>query len=55
MARLKLSLLGPVEVHHAEQRVTFATRKTLVLLAYLATEGGNQSREKLTALLWPKC
>lgn len=51
---LTLLLLGPPEVRHAGRPATFATRKALALLVYLALEGGAHSREKLTALLWPE-
>ncbi len=54
MGMLTLLLLGPPEVRHAGQPATFATRKALALLVYLALEGGTHSREKLTALLWPE-
>ena len=51
MSVLKIALLGPPEVDH---RLTFPDRKVLALLAYLATEGGMQERQKLTRLLWPE-
>lgn len=54
MGILTLLLLGPPEVRHAGQPVTFATRKALALLVYLALESGAHSREKLLALLWPE-
>jgi DNA-binding SARP family transcriptional activator len=50
---LSLRFLGPAEVCLDGQPVSFATRKTLALLAYLVAEGGQRPREKLTALLWP--
>src|SRR5437763_8450450 len=52
MGRLILRLLGTPEVSHAEQPLTFQTRKVLALLAYLAVELGVHSRDKITALLW---
>ncbi len=54
MGRLILRLLGTPEVSHAEQPITFQTRKVLALLAYLAVEQGVHSRDKITALLWPE-
>ena len=54
MGRLILRLLGTAEVSHAEQSLTFQTRKVLALLAYLALEPGIHSRDKITALLWPE-
>src|SRR2546425_8153928 len=54
MGRLILRLLGTPEVSHAEQPLTFQTRKVLALLAYLAVEQGVHSRDKIAALLWPE-
>src|SRR5256885_2525283 len=54
MSALKIALLGPPEVDHQDHRLTFPDRKVLALLAYLATEGGMQERQKLTRLLWPE-
>src|SRR5947207_10251410 len=54
MGRLILRLFGTPEVSHAEQPLTFQTRKVLALLAYLAVEQGVHSRDKITALLWPE-
>jgi DNA-binding SARP family transcriptional activator len=58
MVELPLTLhilaLGPPEVRLGETLVTFPTRKTLALLIYLAIETGLQSREHLSALLWPE-
>src|SRR5438094_5605545 len=54
MGRLILRLLGTPEVSHAEQPLTFQTRKVLALLAYLVVEQGVLSRDKITALLWPE-
>jgi DNA-binding SARP family transcriptional activator/predicted ATPase len=53
MSLLRLAVLGPPEVFHDEQRLTFALRKAQALLLYLAVEGGLHSRSKLAALLWP--
>jgi DNA-binding SARP family transcriptional activator len=54
MGRLIFRLLGTPEVSHAEQPLTFQTRKVLALLAYLVVEQGVHSRDKITALLWPE-
>ncbi|HBE27819.1 MAG TPA: hypothetical protein DDW25_02900, partial [Ktedonobacter sp.] len=54
MSALKIALLGVSEVEHGDHRLTFPDRKALALLAYLATEGGVQERQKLTRLLWPE-
>src|SRR5437764_15034027 len=54
MSALKIALLGPPEVDHRDHRLTFPDRKVLALLAYLATGGGMQERQKLTRLLWPE-
>ena len=51
---LTLLLLGTPEIRHAGRVATFPTRKALALLTYLAVEGGQHSREKLTALFWPE-
>jgi predicted ATPase/DNA-binding SARP family transcriptional activator len=49
-----LLVLGPPEVHHDGQAVSFPTRKALALLTYLAVEGGLHGREKLATLFWPE-
>src|SRR5260370_14548432 len=53
MDRLHLAMLGPPEVLHNGSRLSFALRKALALLVYLAVEGGMHPRGKLAALLWP--
>ena len=53
MGYLSLRLLGTPEVQHAGVPVTFATRKALALLVYLAVEGGRHSRERIADLFWP--
>src|SRR3989449_1508191 len=53
MGLLRLAVLGTPEVFHDGSRLTFALRKALALLLYLAVEGGMHSRSKLAALLWP--
>src|SRR5688572_12527176 len=54
MERLKLRFLGPPEVSYGGQLLKFRSRKELALLIYLVVEGGQHSREKLMALLWPE-
>lgn len=51
-ATLSVSLLGHPEVRRDGALVSLPTRKTLLLLARMAVEGP-QTREVLTALLWP--
>src|SRR5947207_4440585 len=53
MSHLRLATLGPPEIAHAGQPVSFRTRKALALLVYLAVEGGMHARESLIALFWP--
>jgi DNA-binding SARP family transcriptional activator/tetratricopeptide (TPR) repeat protein len=53
MSQLRLLLLGPPQVWAGHLPLTFATRKALALLVYLATESDPQPRDKLLALLWP--
>src|SRR5438309_9713359 len=54
MSNLKIALLGPPEVYHADQLLAIPDRKALALLVYLAVEGGVHERQKLTRLLWPE-
>jgi len=54
MSTLTLSLLGSFQAARDGQRVkSFRTKKVQALLILLAAEPGEQSREKLTTLLWP--
>src|SRR5437868_41156 len=53
MGLLRLNVLGPPEVFHDGNRLTFALRKAQALLFYLAVEGGMHQRRKLDAFLWP--
>jgi DNA-binding SARP family transcriptional activator len=53
MSQLRLCLLGPPQIWVGHNPLTFATRKALALLVYLATESDTQPRDKLLALLWP--
>src|SRR3989442_11871704 len=54
MSNLKIALLGPPEVYHADQLLAIRDRKALALLVYLAVEGGVHARQRLTRLLWPE-
>ncbi len=51
---LHFALLGPPQVYHSGQMLTFPSRKALALLIYLAVEGGTHSRKTLSELLWPE-
>jgi DNA-binding SARP family transcriptional activator len=54
MARLTLSLLGPLQVALDDQPVTgLAYAKVRALLAYLAVEARPHGRDALAELLWP--
>ncbi len=53
MRRLELSCLGVPSARLGGRRLHFRTRKTLALLAYLATEPGPHPRDHLADLLWP--
>ena len=46
MATLRLALLGPPTIAHADVERTLPTRKALGLLTYLAVEGGRHARDK---------
>ncbi|EFH86191.1 ATP-binding protein [Ktedonobacter racemifer] len=50
---LRVAVLGPPEVMHIGNRLTFSLRKAQALLLYLAVEKGLHSRSKLASLLWP--
>jgi DNA-binding SARP family transcriptional activator/tetratricopeptide (TPR) repeat protein len=51
MMQLEILLLG-FGVVQRETDLSFRTRKVLALLAFLAVEGGMQSRDRLAGLLW---
>ena len=50
---LHLYLFGHVRIERAEEAVRLPTRKTELLLAYLALHPDPHSREKLAARFWP--
>ncbi|HEY5005901.1 MAG TPA: hypothetical protein VII61_22260, partial [Ktedonobacteraceae bacterium] len=51
---LHFALLGPPQVYHNGQPLTFPSRKALALLLYLAVEEGKHSRKMLSELFWPE-
>ena len=53
MTELRLGLLGPPLVERDGRPVAFDTRKALALLALVAVDGRDQSRQRLAAMLWP--
>ena len=54
MPLLALYFLGPPRIEYAGQLIEPDTRKATALLAYLALTGERQSRDALSALLWPE-
>ena len=52
-AKLALNLLGPPQLYLNDEPVTASRRKAMALLAYLAVNGNRQTRDSLSALLWP--
>ena len=53
MADLDLALLGPPVISRDGAPVSFDTRKATAVLALLAVQRHELSRERLAALLWP--
>lgn len=53
MDALRLLFLGPPQIEHNGVSVEVDTRKAIALLAYLATTGEPQTRERLAGLLYP--
>ncbi len=53
MSDLDLALLGPPVITRSGAPVSFDTRKATAVLALLAVQRGELSRERLAALLWP--
>jgi predicted ATPase/DNA-binding SARP family transcriptional activator len=54
VSKLSLLLLGKPQACLDQRPIEFQTRRALGLLLYLAVEGGEHSREKLTVLFWPE-
>lgn len=54
MAELRLILFGTPTLERSEQAIRLERRKAAALAAYLALTGQRQSRDVLTALLWPE-
>jgi predicted ATPase/DNA-binding SARP family transcriptional activator len=55
LARLRLALLGPVQIERDGVPLSFSYNKVLALLAYLAVETGRAHRRAALAdLLWPE-
>ncbi|HJR81089.1 MAG TPA: BTAD domain-containing putative transcriptional regulator [Anaerolineales bacterium] len=52
-SQLALHFLGPPQLYWNEEPVSAGRRKAVALLAYLAVDGGMQTRDSLSALLWP--
>jgi predicted ATPase/DNA-binding SARP family transcriptional activator len=51
--QLSLHFLGPPQLYLNNEPVTADRRKAVALLAYLAMNGGKQTRDSLSALFWP--
>ncbi len=54
MSSLKLFLLGSPRLERDGQPLKLAARKSMALLAYLATTAETHTRESLVTLLWPE-
>src|SRR5215207_7886277 len=52
--QLSLSFLGPPKLCLNNEPVKADRRKAVALLAYLAVNGSRQTRDSLSALLWPE-
>jgi DNA-binding SARP family transcriptional activator len=52
--RIRLNVLGAAEASLGGRLIAFRTRKSLVLLAFLALDPGPHPREELADLLWPE-
>src|SRR5215207_11494090 len=51
--QLSLHFLGPPQLRLNNESVTADRRKAVALLAYLSVNGSRQTRDSLSALLWP--
>ena len=51
--QLTLQFLGPPQLYLNHEPVIADRRKAIALLAYLAVQGDRQTRDSLSALLWP--
>ena len=51
--QLSLYFLGPPQLYLNKEPVTANRRKAVALLTYLAVNGSKQTRDSLSALLWP--
>ena len=51
--QLALHFLGPPQLFLNHEPITTSRRKATALLAYLAVDGSRQTRDSLSALLWP--
>src|SRR5579875_491792 len=54
MSKVSFTFLGTPEVRHANQVLSFATRKEYALLLYLAVESRIHLRQKLSEIFWPE-
>ena len=54
MTSLTIRLLGPPQVESDGVALTFATRKAVALLAYLAVTGARPTRDALATMFWPE-
>ncbi len=54
MPGLKLFFLGAPRIERDGRQVFVDTRKATALLAYLAVEGGDHTRDSLAAMFWPE-
>ena len=53
MPTLRLSILGPVQLHRKTENISFKRSKAVALLGYLAVTHAPQTRDHVIDLLWP--